>query len=276
MLDKISTAVAFIRSLHTSKAKTGAVLGSGLGDYVNGLSEKVEIPYSSIPGFASPSVKGHDGKLVFGKIDDTEIVILQGRFHAYEGLSLDEVVFPIRVLKFLGVENIILTNASGGINSAYSPGDFVIIEDHINMTGDNPLLGKNLQELGERFPDMTDTYCAQNREALKRAFDDLNITVHQGIYAGVLGPSYETPAEVRMLRILGADLVGMSTIYEAIAAHHMGVKVSAIACVTNMAAGMLEQKLDHDDVKEVAGKVMQNFQSLLNQAIKRVEETCGR
>lgn len=270
MINRLNEAVDFIKSKTNRRPKIAAILGSGLGIYVDKLDDKQEIPYSEIPGFHETTVKGHSGKLVFGKTAGLDVVVMQGRYHVYEGHDLNEVVFPIRVLALLGIKHLVLTNAAGGINHDYSPGDLIIIKDQINMTGNNVLIGKNLNELGERFPDMSEVYDKEDTQSIERAYKELGIKINKGIYAGVLGPSYETPSEIKMLRILGGDLVGMSTVHEAIAAHHAGLKVTGISCVTNMAAGMLDEKLSHDDVKEVANTAMEKFSNLLNLSIKEI------
>ncbi len=272
MIDRINTAAEYIRTKTDRTPLTGAVLGSGLGIYVEKLEDKIIIPYSEIPGFHQTTVTGHAGQLVFGKTDGIDVLIMQGRYHVYEGHDLSDVVFPIRVMASLGIKNLILTNASGGINSEYNPGDLVIIKDQINMTGKNPLVGKNIADLGPRFPDMTEVFNKDLVSSIKNAYETLGIKAQTGTYMGVLGPSYETPAEIKMLRILGGDLVGMSTVHEAIAANHMGLKVAGISCVTNMAAGMRDEKLSHDDVKDVARIAMNNFANLLNKSIQEISK----
>jgi len=270
MFEKIKETSDYIKSINDTKPRVGIVLGSGLGVYVDRIEDKTIIPYGDIPNFHKTTVKGHKGQLVLGKVCGVDVAVFQGRFHTYEGHDLNDVVLPVRVLSQLGAEFLILTNASGGINEAYVPGDLVCIDDHINMTGRNPLLGKNIEELGPRFPDMTETYNNQLKEIFDIAAKNLDIKLKSGIYAGVLGPTYETPAEIRMYKTLGADLVGMSTVPEAIAAHHAGLKVGGIACVTNMAAGISLEKLNHDDVKDVALQAMEKFSDLLTEAVKEI------
>lgn len=272
MIKRINTAVEYIKSKTDRSPSVAAVLGSGLGIYVDKLEDKIVIPYCEIPGFHQTTVAGHEGQLVYGKTNGIDVLIMQGRYHVYEGHDLSEVVFPIRVMGSLGVKNLILTNASGGINSQYSPGDLVIIQDQINMTGKNPLIGKNIDELGPRFPDMTEVFSKDLISHIQDAYEDLKLKVQTGVYMGVLGPSYETPAEIKMLRTLGGDLVGMSTVHEAISANHMGMKVAGISCVTNMAAGMGDEKLTHDDVKQVAKIAMNSFADLLNKSIQRISQ----
>lgn len=272
MIKRINSAVEYIKTKTNRTPKIAAVLGSGLGIYVEKLDDKIIIPYYEIPGFHQTTVAGHEGQLVFGKTHGIDVLIMQGRYHVYEGHELSEVVFPIRVMGALGVNNLILTNASGGINSQYSPGDLVIIEDQVNMTGKNPLVGKNIDDLGPRFPDMTEVFNKKLISNIKEAYNQMSLKIQTGTYMGVLGPSYETPAEIKMLRTLGGDLVGMSTVHEAICANHMGINVAGISCVTNMAAGMGDAKLTHEDVKEVAKIAMNNFAELLNKSIQEISK----
>ena len=272
MLEKLQTAASFVQKKRSSVPQVGLVLGSGLGAYVDQLEDKTIIPYSEIPYFHNPSVEGHAGRLILGKVGETEVAILQGRLHCYEGYPPEEIVFPIRLLATLGIEHLILTNAAGGINPSYTPGDLVIIEDHINLQGQNPLIGKNISELGPRFPDMTMTYDLALRNYAKKAAKEIDIDLRSGVYASVLGPTYETPAEVKMIRILGADMVGMSTVPEAIAAAHLGLKILGISCITNMAAGISQEKLMHEDIKDQALKVMDTFSSILTKTIGFIQQ----
>ncbi|MCT4641917.1 MAG: purine-nucleoside phosphorylase [Bacteriovoracaceae bacterium] len=271
MLNRINEAVSFIKSKTDRTPSTGVILGSGLGIYVDTLEDKIEIPYSEIPGFATTTVVGHAGKLVFGKSNTKDVVVMQGRYHAYEGHDAAEVAFPTRVLGKLGIKNLVLTNASGGINSSYRPGELVYIQDQINLTGRNPLIGDNIEELGPRFPDMTYAYKPHLNEYISAAAKDLGFEIKSGIYAGLMGPTYETPAEIKMLRTMGADMVGMSTVFENIAANHMGINVCGISCITNMAAGMLDEKLDHADVKDIANQAMEKFAKLVNKLIEKID-----
>lgn len=270
MFAKAKEAAQFIKSKSDLVPKVGLVLGSGLGVYAERIEDKTVIDYSEIPHFHKTSVVGHAGKLILGKVDGVNVVAFQGRFHAYEGHELETVCLPVRVMKALGCEIAVLTNASGGINSQYVPGDLVTITDHLNMTGKNPLVGKNDDELGPRFPDMTETYNIELRLLAKKAAGNIGIDLKDGIYTGVMGPTYETPAEIQMYKKLGGDLVGMSTVPEAIAAHHSGLKVLGIACVTNLAAGISKEKLDHADVKDVALKAMEKFSNLLTETVKNI------
>ncbi len=272
MLQKITQAKTYIES-HLPQGfspKIGVILGSGLGHYVDLLKNKISISYADIPGFYATTIEGHEGKLVFGEVDGKTVVVMQGRIHAYEGHSLEEVTFPIRVMKAIGVTHLFVTNAAGSINEAYHPGSLVMLKDHINLTGRNPLVGKNLKELGPRFPDMSHAYCPDVSNLLKQTAQELKIELGHGVYCGVLGPSYETPAEIRMMRILGADLVGMSTVNEVIIANHAGMKVVGISCITNMGAGMTRAKLTHEEVKREADKINEKLGNLLNKTIAKL------
>jgi purine-nucleoside phosphorylase len=263
-------AVAYIEPKLTEKPTIGLVLGSGLGVLADEIENPVIIPYHEIPGFTVSTVVGHKGQLVIGKLQGKQVVAMQGRFHFYEGHGLDAVVFPIRVMKLLGVETIIVTNAAGGINEGYNAGDLMLIRDHINMTFRNPLIGANEEEMGARFPDMSEAYSKELRELAKGVAKEQGVQLQEGVYVGLLGPSYETPAEIRMLRILGGDAVGMSTVPEVIVARHMNVKVLGISCISNMAAGILEQPLSHDEVMETTEKVKAQFLSLVNGIIAKL------
>ncbi len=267
MYEKLGKAAQYIQSIKTTKPKVGLVLGSGLGVFVDQIENKTIIPYNDIPFFRKTTVEGHEGRLILGKVKGVEVAVLQGRLHAYEGLPMDEVVFPVRLLSILGINTLILTNAAGGVNLNYRPGDLVIIKDHINLMGRNPLIGPNINEMGPRFPDMTHAYNVELNSIMKTASKSLGYDIHEGVYAGVLGPTYETPAEIRMIRTLGGDMVGMSTVPECIAANHMGIKVCGISCVTNMGAGIIDQALKHEDIKHEAQKAMNHFTALLNESI---------
>ncbi|MGB0452693.1 MAG: purine-nucleoside phosphorylase [Bacteriovoracaceae bacterium] len=271
MYDKIGESAQAIQNSKPSHPKVGIVLGSGLGAFVDRIESPTIIPYKDIPHFHDTTVEGHEGRLILGKIGDTEVIIQQGRLHAYEGHPMEEVVLPVRVMATLGIESLILTNASGGINLDYSAGNLVCIRDHINLMGRNPLVGPNNNEKGPRFPDMTSAYAPELRELILNSAKNHSIDVKEGVYAGVLGPTYETPAEIHMLRTIGADMVGMSTVPECIAANHLGVKVAGISCVTNMAAGIEAEKLDHADIKEQALKVMDNFSQLLLDVVTAIK-----
>src|SRR5450631_1716571 len=267
---KASHAAKFIQSKTKLRPGIGIVLGSGLGALADELVSAVRIPYHKIPGFSRSTVEGHAGCLVVGKMADTPVAVMQGRVHLYEGYSAKEVVFPMRVLGRLGIRAAILTNAAGAINVDYSQGALVVIRDHINLQGANPLVGPNDERFGVRFPDMTHAYAKEYRQIAREETAKLAIPQHEGVYAGLLGPSYETPAEIEYLRSIGADLVGMSTVAEVIAARHMGIKVLAISCVTNMAAGILDQPLSHAEVMETGERVKTTFEALLRAVLPRI------
>jgi purine-nucleoside phosphorylase len=264
------SAATYLLSKAPLRPCIGLVLGSGLGAFADHLTEAARVPYSEIPSFPRSTAVGHAGQLVIGKAGSVAVVVMQGRVHLYEGYSVQEVAFPIRVLGRMGIRAMVLTNAAGGINLEYQQGALVVISDHINLQGQNPLVGANDDRFGPRFPDMTQAYSKPYREIAVEAGRNLGKTVYQGVYAGLLGPSYETPAEIRYLRTIGADLVGMSTVPEVIAAHHMGIKVLAISCVTNMAAGILDQPLNHDEVLETGRRVQGDFVALLRAVLPEI------
>lgn len=261
---KIQSAAEYIRSQVSFRPTLGLVLGSGLGDYADTLENAVRIPYAQIPNFPVPSIPGHTGALVFGRKCGQEVVVMQGRIHYYEGLPQRQITLPIRVLAALGVKTLVLTNACGGVNLNFRPGDLMLISDHINLSGDNPLIGPNLDAFGPRFPDMSDLYTASLRCAIKQAAEKEGIALQEGVYGMYSGPNYETPAEIRMYRTLGADTVGMSTVPEALVAGHCGLKVVGISCITNMAAGILPVKLSHAEVTETANRVSKTFSRLID------------
>lgn len=271
MLIKIQEAVTTIREKISLQPALAIVLGSGLGEFAQQLENPVVLPYSDIPGFPVSSVVGHASQLAAGTLHGKPVYIMQGRFHYYEGYTQQQVVMPVRVLRALGVKKLLLTNAAGGINEMLRPGDLVSITDHINMSGDNPLIGKNLKDFGPRFPDMSCAYHKEMRALLLQCAQKLGIGLREGVYAMMTGPSFETPAEIRMLRALGADVVGMSTVPEVIAANHCGLDVAVLSCVTNMAAGILDQPLTHEEVLETTQMVMDKFNALLNAFIQNVE-----
>lgn len=264
---KINDAVEYLDSKLPQRPKIGLVLGSGLGSFVDKIEDQVIIPYKDIPHFRQTAVAGHFGQIVFGYIAKVPVLALQGRWHFYEGHSMNSVVHPTRVICTLGVQTIVLTNAAGGINSSFVPGDLMLIEDHINFMGDNPLTGKEPAQFGPRFPDMSEAYSRDCREKLEAAAEKLGISLKSGIYIGVRGPTYETPAEINMFRIWGGSAVGMSTVPEAIAARHLGVRVAGISCITNMAAGIGNEPLDHADIQDVANRVIEQFSKLLVEAV---------
>ncbi|MEO0812144.1 MAG: purine-nucleoside phosphorylase, partial [Myxococcota bacterium] len=245
------------------------VLGSGLGAFAAEVSDAVRIPYGEIPNFPVSSVTGHAGELVLGELKGVPVAVMSGRLHFYEGHSLAAVTLPTRVLGGLGAKKLLVTNAAGGVNPNFPPGTLMVITDHINLTGNNPLMGPNDDRLGPRFPDMSEPYSREGQEALRAAAAAVGVTVTEGVYCGVLGPSYETPAEVRMLQRLGGDAVGMSTVPEVIVANHAGMNVAGLSLITNAAAGLTEEKLSHADVKEQAGQSRDELVSLLIEAVVR-------
>lgn len=269
-IEHILEAKNFIQSKTEQQPVIGLILGSGLGTLADEIENAVKIPYSEIPHFAKSNAIGHANELVIGKLNGRVVAAMKGRFHYYEGFTLNEVTFPVRVMKALGIENLIITNACGAINTSFQPGDLMLITDHLNLVGTNPLIGPNNDELGTRFPDLTRVYNKELRAIAKEIAVGLAMTLREGIYAWWSGPTYETPAEIRMIRTLGADAVGMSTVPEAIVATHGGMKVLGISCLTNMAAGILNQPLSHDEVIEVAAKVRTNFAELIKGIVKEI------
>lgn len=269
-MDKIRQAVTYIEGKINRKLELGIILGSGLG----GLAEKIEdplpIPYEDIPGFPVSTVEGHEGQLIIGELSGKNVIAMQGRFHYYEGYPLNQVVFPIRTMIDLGIETLIVTNAAGGVKEEFLPGDLMIIEDHINFTGQNPLIGKNLSDFGPRFLDMTQAYDRELIKLAQQVGKDLDIDLRQGNYMWFTGPSYETPVEVKLARILGASAVGMSTVPEVIIARHGGLKVLGISCITNMAAGILDKPLNHNEVVETSLMAQEKFENLIMEIILRM------
>lgn len=259
-----------IRARTSAKSRIALVLGSGLGGFADEFSDSVAIPYTEISGFASSTAQGHAGRLVVGKVEQNNVVAMQGRVHFYEGYSLEQVTFPIRTFKLLGIDTLILTNASGGVNVQLSQGALMVISDHLNLMGINPLRGPNDERFGPRFPDMTEVYSRELQELAIDEARELGVTLRRGIYAGLAGPSYETPAEIHMLRSFGADAVGMSTVPEAIVARQMGMNVLGISCITNMAAGISEQPINHAEVMETGERVRKTFAQLLRRIIAKV------
>jgi purine-nucleoside phosphorylase len=252
-------AVAHIRSVTVREPHVAVVLGSGLGAFADELASPVVMPYADIPGWPASTAAGHSGKLVFGKLGKLDVAVMAGRAHLYEGYTAAQVTFGVRVLRHLGVHSVVFTNAAGGINLSYRQGALVLISDHINLQGSHPLIGPNDDSEGPRFPDMTEAYSAAYRAKAHQVAQQLKIQLDEGVYAALTGPSYETPAEIRYLRAIGADLVGMSTVPEVIVANYLGMQVLAISCVTNMAAGILPQKLDHKEVMETGYRVRDTF-----------------
>ncbi len=251
----IESSVDYILSRTKLAPRVAVVLGSGLGAFADELTDSTDVHYSDIPGWPPCTCIGHAGKLVFGKLQDLDVVVMAGRSHLYEGYTPAQVTMGVRVLHQLGVQSIVITNAAGGINLAYSQGALVLISDHINLQGSNPLIGPNDDSAGPRFPDMTEAYSLDYRKKAQQVAQQLNIQLDEGVYAALTGPNYETPAEIHYLRTIGADLVGMSTVPEVIIANYLGMRVLAISCVTNMAAGILPQKLDHKEVMETGHRV---------------------
>jgi purine-nucleoside phosphorylase len=248
-------ALAYIRDVTVREPRVAVVLGSGLGAFADELEDPISIPYSNIPGWPASTAAGHSGKLVFGRLGKLDVAVMAGRAHLYEGYTPAQVTLGVRVLRHLGVHSVVFTNAAGGINLSYQQGALVLISDHINLQGSNPLLGPNDDSEGPRFPDMTEAYSSAYRAKAHQVAHELKIQLDEGVYAALTGPSYETPAEIRYLRAIGADLVGMSTVPEVIVANYLGLQVLAISCVTNMAAGILPQKLDHKEVMETGYRV---------------------
>lgn len=270
------SAAQLILTRTSLRPRIALVLGSGLGSFADSLTDSARIPYAEIPAFPRSTAIGHAGQLVIGNAGSVPVAAMQGRVHLYEGYSAQEIAFPIRVFARIGIRAVILTNAAGGINLGYSQGALVLIRDHINLQGANPLVGPNDDRFGVRFPDMTHAYAKEYRAIARQEAAKLKTTLHEGVYAGLLGPSYETPAEIEYLRRIGADLVGMSTVAEVIAARHLGIKVLAISCVTNMAAGILDQPLSHAEVMETGERVKTTFESLLRAVLPRIADDVGK
>lgn len=271
LFERVQRAARTIRSRWNGDIRVALVLGSGLGAFADDLDESVPLPYEEIPGFARSTVEGHRGRLVLGKIDNVPIVAMQGRFHYYEGYSIEDVVFPIRTFGMLGVKSLVLTNAAGGINVGFDQGALMVINDHLNLMGVNPLRGIYDERLGARFPDMSEVYTREYQEIAVEEARNMNLELRRGIYAGLSGPSYETPAEVRMLRTIGVDAVGMSTVPEAIVAKQMGIKILGISCITNMAAGVLGEPINHAEVMETGARIHDTFNELLRRVIPRLQ-----
>jgi purine-nucleoside phosphorylase len=260
-------AVARIRQSSTLEPRVGVILGSGLGGLADELEDRVEIPYPEIPGWPASTAVGHAGVLVVGSLDGAPVAVMRGRAHLYEGIGADLVVFGVRVLGALGIRSLVVTNAAGGINTDFRPGQIVLISDHVNLQGTSALVGPNDEALGPRFPDMSEAYDPELRARAHEAAARLDVEVGEGVYAAWLGPQFETPAEIRFMRAVGADLAGMSTVQEVIAARHMGIRVLGISVVTNMAAGVLSEKIDHEAVLEVGGRAAGSVTALLRELV---------
>lgn len=272
---QLAEAAARVRGLGAQDPVVGVVLGSGLGAFGDSLADLVKLPYAEIPHMPRSSVVGHPGNLCLGRVGAARIACLQGRVHAYEGHDLDRVTFGVRLLAELGCRAVLLTNAAGGVKAGFSPGDLMLIVDHLNLMGRNPLVGPNDDRAGPRFPDMTRAYDAELCALARAIAGELGVKLQEGVYAGLLGPSYETPAEIRMLRTLGADAVGMSTVPEVLVLRHRGVRVGAMSCITNLGAGLSDSLLDHSEVEETAKKTRERFTSLLGKWVERAAGIVG-
>lgn len=270
LLKNIKEAAEYIRGKYPEKPEISLILGSGLGVLADLVEGGVTIPYEDIPHFPVSTVEGHAGELLLGKVEGKHVLMMKGRFHMYEGYGVETVSFPVRVMKELGVEKLLVTNAAGGINTSFEVGDLMLIRDHINFTFRNPLIGPNNSELGVRFPDMSEAYSRRLREAAKEVAAEQGLKLQDGVYLGLLGPSYETPAEIRMMRTLGGDAVGMSTVPEVLVARHAGIEVLGFSCISNMAAGILDQPLSHAEVMETTERAKPKFLKLVLGIISRI------
>lgn len=267
MYRKLMTCLESVRKKTDFKPEAALILGSGLGDFADGIQVEQTVSYADIEGFPVSTVKGHKGRFVFGYVEKIPVVIMQGRVHYYEGYAMPDVVLPTRLMGMLGAKKILLTNAAGGVNPAYKPGDFMMITDHITTGVPSPLIGPNIDELGIRFPDMSQVYSLRLQDVIRKCAGECDINLREGVYVQFTGPNYETPAEVRLARSWGGDAVGMSTACEAMAAHHMGMEVCGISCITNMAAGISGEKLDHKEVQETADRVAKSFRELVTRVV---------
>lgn len=267
MYQKLKTCLASVREKIDFKPEAALILGSGLGDYADEIQITDTIEYTQIEGFPVSTVKGHKGRFVFGYVKETPVVIMQGRVHYYEGYPMADVVLPTRLMGMMGAKKILLTNAAGGVNESYQPGDFMMITDHITTGIPSPLIGPNVEELGTRFPDMSEVYSVRLQDVIRRCAAECGIDIKEGVYVQFTGPNYETPAEVRLARSWGGDAVGMSTACEAMAACHMGLEVCGISCITNMAAGISKQQLNHKEVQETADRVSRSFKKLVTSIV---------
>lgn len=270
--DKLKNCYESVRQKTDFVPKTAIVLGSGLGDYAEAIRVESELPYGEIAGFPVSTVPGHAGKFIFGYIDEMPVACMKGRVHYYEGYSVSDVVLPIRLLKLMGAEILFLTNAAGGVNTSFHAGDLMMIKDHISAFAPNPLIGPNVDELGTRFPDMSNVYDRELQKLIVKTAKENNIFLQEGVYAQLTGPSFESPAEIRMLRTLGCDAVGMSTVVEAITANHMGMKICGISCISNLAAGMSDNPLSHQEVQEAADMAAPHFKKLVTESVKKMRD----
>ena len=270
MKNKLQTCLASIREKTDFKPEIALILGSGLGDYADGIQIETTVDYSEIEGFPVSTVTGHKGRFVFGYVGNVPVVIMQGRVHYYEGYPMSDVVLPTRLMGLLGAKKLLLTNAAGGINENFRPGDFMMLTDHIATGVPSPLIGPNLDDLGPRFPDMSEVYSHRIQDVIRNAASECEIDLKEGVYVQLTGPNYETPAEVRMCKIWGGDAVGMSTACEAMAARHMGMEIGGISCITNLAAGISKEKLDHKEVQETADRVSKDFKRLVTKIIETI------
>lgn len=267
---KINEACTFIQNKLSAKPAIGLILGSGLGVLGEEIGDRIIISYQDIPHFPESTVAGHKGQMVAGTLEGKQVIAMQGRFHYYEGYSMEQITFPVRVMKQLGIDSIIVTNAAGGINRSFNPGNLMVITDHINNMGSNPLIGRNDETLGVRFPDMSQVYDKEYVQLARNCASELGLAIKSGVYVGNTGPTYETPAEVKMLRTLGGDAVGMSTVPEVIVAGHAGIRVLGISCISNMAAGILDQPLTHTEVIETTEKVKEDFLQFVKKIINKL------
>lgn len=270
LMERAMKSVEYVLNKTKYRPQVAVILGSGLGAFAEQIKDADIIPYEEIPGFVVSTAPGHSGRLIIGKMNNKEILCMQGRFHYFEGYSMKEVTYPVRVMKAMGIEKLLITNSCGGIDLSFRVGDLMIVEDHINMLGTNPLIGQNEEEFGVRFTDMTEAYNREMRCIIQKSADSLKIPMKKGVYLSYTGPTYETPAEIRMMRGLGASAVGMSTVPEVIVANHCGIKTAAISCITNMAAGILPQPLTSEEVIETADLVKEKFTALLGETVRRI------
>jgi len=267
---QLDETVSFVEKQWSDRPEIAVVLGSGLGPLAEAIENQVRIPYAEVPNFAVSTVSGHAGELICGSLQGRRVICMNGRVHYYEGYTFAEITFPIKLFKRLGVKTLILTNAVGGIKTSFAAGDLMIVSDHLNLMGSNPLMGANNDTLGPRFPDMSEIYSRRLQELARKTGKELGLDLKTGVFAALTGPSYETPAEVRMLSILGADAVGMSVVPEAIIGNHMGLEILAISCVTNVAAGIRDQKLSHAEVQETAARIKGDFTRLVSRIIEQI------